>query len=201
MVKIKILFKTFLKKGLKYNNDEELFYNCVVSGFQGSGKTYFSVLKSHLSDKRFKRIITNLKSLKIPGRVCIYEREVKNYPNLDIQPFTIYLIDEIHKYFPKDSRRDESFYAFLQQMRKKHCMCIMTTQEWKSLATWLRYPCLYIYNTSKIPFSKIFKTTCLDGLSIVWDNSVNNWTGEELQIIYYKRNKVVSTYYDTNEII
>ena len=188
MRKIKVLLDTFIKKGLKYNHDEDLFYNCIISGFQGSGKTYYGVLKIVKEDKRFERIITNLNSLNIPNKQIIHHHNIKDYPSMDIIPFTIYFIDEIHKYFGKDSKRDDDFYSFLQQMRKKHCLCIMTTQEWKTLPTWLRYPCKYIYNTSKIPFSSIFKTTCLDGLSIVWDNSSNSWIGDEILTIYYKRN-------------
>lgn len=201
MKKIKVLVDTFLKKGIKYNHDEDLFYNCIISGFQGSGKTYYGVLKCVKEDKRFNRIVTNLSSLKIPKKEVIYDTNIKEYYSHDIQPFTIYFIDEIHKYFGKESKRDDSFYTFLQQMRKKKCLCIMTTQEWKSLPTWLRYPCKYIYNTSKIPFTNIFKTTCMDGLTIVWDNNSNSWVGDDILTIYYKRNKYISKYYDTNEVI
>lgn len=201
MKKIKILFDTFIKKGLKYNHDEDLFYNCIISGFQGSGKTYYGVLKIVKEDKRFIHIITNLQSLNIPGKQIEYKKTIGEIINAKYEGFTIFFIDEIHKYFPKQSYRDEEFYTFLQQMRKKKCLCIMTTQEWKSIPTWLRYPCKYIYNTSKIPFSPIFKTQCLDGLSIIWDSQSNSWTGDELMTIYYKRNKKIANYYDTNEII
>lgn len=201
MKKIKILFDTFIRKGLKYNHDEDLFYNCIISGFQGSGKTYYGVLKIVKEDKRFFHIITNLQSLNIPGKKIEYKKTIGEIINSKYEGFTIFFIDEIHKYFSKQSYRDDDFYTFLQQMRKKKCLCIMTTQEWKSIPTWLRYPCKYIYNTSKIPFSTIFKTQCLDGLSIVWDSQSNSWTGDELMTIYYKRNKKIASYYDTNEII
>lgn len=196
----KIDWSSFLKKGLKYNKNEDNYFNCIVSGFQGSGKTYLAV-KMVSEQNLFKKIVTNIKSLDIKNKdikkiTCL--GEIYKYGN---EEGILYLLDEIHKKFPKESKQDINFYSFLQQMRKKKSCMIMITQEWTQTPTWLRYPVKYIYNTRKIPFTKIFETTILDAQLTSWSNELNQWTAPTLQTIIYKRIQKIGSMYDTREII
>lgn len=196
----KIDYKSFFLPGLKYNKDEDFYYNCIVAGFQGSGKTYMAV-KLTSEQTHFNKIVTNIKSLEIPGKrieKIVKLGEIYKYGD---EEHVLYLLDEIHKKFPKESRQDVDFYSFLQQMRKKKSLMIMITQEWTQTPTWLRYPVKYIYSTKKIPFSKIFTTDVLDAQLICWSNELNQWTAPTIQTLVYKRIKKLGSYYDTNEII
>lgn len=197
---MQIDYKSFLQKGLKYNNDEDYFYNCIVGGFQGSGKTYFAV-KMAYEQRLFKKIVTNIKSLAIEGIPIEKISKLGEIYKWGEEERILYLLDEIHKKFPKESKQDVDFYSFLQQMRKKKSCMIMITQEWTQTPTWLRYPVKYIYSTRKIPFSKIFETTLLDATQVSWSNECNSWIAPTIQTYIYKRVQKIGSLYDTNEII
>lgn len=197
---MKIDYKSFLQKGLKYNNNEDYFYNCIVSGFQGSGKTYYAV-KMAYEQRLFEKIVTNIKSLDIKGIQIEKITKLGEVYKWGQEERILYVLDEIHKKFPKESKQDVDFYSFLQQMRKKKSCMIMITQEWTQTPTWLRYPVKYIYSTRKIPFSKIFETTLLDATRICWSNEFNSWIAPTIETYIYKRVKKIGSLYDTNEII
>ena len=84
---------TFLKQGIKVNN--EFYENLLITGFMGSGKTYFSIfytldlLKKH----QFNSIKTNIHSLKIPGQLIEYFNELEEVYN-DFEDNCLYIIDE-----------------------------------------------------------------------------------------------------------
>ena len=62
MMKIKIDFKSFIKKGVKPLNDN--FGIFLITGYQGSGKTWYSI---YLMEKeKNKKIYTNIRSYRSP---------------------------------------------------------------------------------------------------------------------------------------
>lgn len=191
---------SFLEKGLKYNMREEYYYSCIVAGFQGSGKTYYAV-KMAMKQKLFNKIVTNIQTLKIDDKKIEKITKLEELYSYENEEGILYLLDEIHKKYSKNSRIDEQFYSFLQQMRKKKSCMIMITQEWRQVPPWLRLPVKYIYCTSKIPFSKIFFTDVLDAQQITWSNEVNEWVGPIIKTFVYKRTEKIGKLYDTNEII
>ena len=76
--KYKICFKTFFKKGVPKICDDFAIY--LITGYQGSGKTYFAV-KELLDLPKQKTIITNIQTLEIP------DRKIFKFKNLSIGNF------------------------------------------------------------------------------------------------------------------
>lgn len=188
---------TFLKQGIKVNN--EFYENLLITGFMGSGKTYFSIfytldlLKKH----QFNSIKTNIHSLKIPGQLIEYFNELEEVYN-DFEDNCLYIIDELGKRYTRESKQDNNFYGWLQQSRKCHRYVICIHQSFKRIPIWLREPMNFVYITSRIPFSKFFKTSVIDAQEMVLDDN-KEWTGPVRRVIIYKRNKFICDMYDTNE--
>lgn len=138
---------TFLLKKTPRIDDHFGVY--CISGFQGSGKTYYAVSLAKDIDLKNLEIITNIHSLKLPH---------KNFNRIDeitsnFEQHKLYIIDEISSKYTKESRTDQKFYRWLQQTRKRKCIVIMITQEWKEIPTWLRRPVSIHILTSPTLFS------------------------------------------------
>lgn len=190
-------FKSFLAKGIKDNRND--WGGVIVTGFQGSGKTYFCI-KYALSKPEYT-IKTNIQSLNIPNRKI--EKFIKLGEIVgDTEKHKIYIIDEISKIITKESKQKDfkDFYTFLQQCRKKECLVLMTHQEFKDVPTWLRHTCAYGFNTVAVPFTPLLKTKKIDVQNAYLDEN-KEWVSDTLFEYIYKRTKKISSYYDTNEII
>lgn len=197
MRKVEVKTKTFLKKGLK--SREEFFQNILITGFMGSGKTYFAVfytlelLKKH----HFNSIKTNIHSLKIKGQLIEYFDYISDIYN-DYEDNCLYIIDELGKKYTRESKQDNNFYGWLQQSRKCHRYCVLIHQSFKRIPIWLREPVSLVYVTHKIPLSKFFKTDVINAQEMYLDEN-KDWTGEIIKTIIYKRNQSVADCYDTDE--
>lgn len=192
-----IYLDTFFKKGVKNIEDEWGVY--CVTGFQGSGKNYWATFLLWKQPSQYK-IKTNVKSLKINGRKIEYFSKI-NEITLDIEENCIYLIDEVSKKYNKNSKTDDTFYAWLQQSRKRSRIVIMITQEWKEVPMWLRRPVRYMYTTHKLGFLPLFVTTKGDALNQTYNIDTNEWECPLLMKYIYKRNKFITQLYDTFEPI
>lgn len=208
-----IRLNTLFKKGLPKIDERFGVYFC--TGRQGSGKSYFGVYmclnqinfnfrKNTYNNSEYNfKIITNIRSLKIPGI------EIHNFSKIsdiyyDTTQYCIYIIDEISRKYDKNSRTDTQFYAFLNQCRKMHRVCILITQEWKELPMWIRRPAKYCITTVPCRFlSKfgIYKTIVGDAENMYLDKDTMEWECPPLKYIYYKRNKDVADKYDTFEAV
>lgn len=197
ILKYDIRFSTFFKKGIKVKEDPWGVY--MVTGFQGSGKTYFSVflINSMLNDYT---LYTNIKSLKLSERPINYFETLEEIVS-NTDENCIFLIDEISKRFTKSSQQDKWFYSWLQQSRKRGRIVILITQEWKEVPTWLRRPVRFMYTTHKIGFSPFFLTTMGDALNCTFNTETNDWECPVIKRIIYKRNKFIASLYDTFEPI
>lgn len=196
--KYDIKFNTFLKKGVKSFNDS---WGCYcVTGFQGSGKTYYAVyLLLQLYELNYK-IYTNIHSLNIPNKDTVYFEKLEEiWDNVDEN--TIFVIDEISKKYAKNSLPDKKFYSWLQQSRKRHRIVIMITQEWKEVPMWLRRPVRFMYTTRKIPILPLFVTSIGDGLNTTFNTDTMEWECPIIKYVVYKRNKYICDMYDTLEPI
>ena len=93
-MKLKIDFPSFVKKGVPLVEDK---WGCYfVTGFQGSGKTYFALYYLKRINTTTYNIKTNIKSLKIPGRNIEYFTKLDEILE-DIEQNVIYIIDEVSK--------------------------------------------------------------------------------------------------------
>ena len=198
-MKTKIYWNTFFKKGVK--EDKNNFGNALVCGFQGSGKTFFAVfwVLQQLKENPTYKLKTNIKSLKIDKEFDYFSSIDEIY--YDDCQFTIYIIDEVSRRYDKTSKTDKQFYAFLQQSRKMHRIVLLITQELKEVPMWLRRPLRFIYTTSRIPFTSLFKTTLSDAQNGILNKDTLEWEYPILGSFIYKRTKDIASKYDTFEAI
>lgn len=197
-MKLKIDYQSFLKKGVPVVEDK---WGCYyVTGFQGSGKTYFALYYLDRINATNYKIKTNIKSLNIPSREIEYFTKISEIID-DVEENVIYIIDEISKKYAKNSVPDKPFYSWLQQSRKRGRIVLLITQEWKEVPMWLRRPARFMFTTKKLPFLPIFYTTCGDALNQTLNEVSLEWECPILFIYVYKRNKYITKYYDTFEPI
>lgn len=118
--------------------------------------------------------------------------------------YCLFVIDELARKYDKLSKTDTQFYAFLNQCRKMHRVCIMITQEWKELPMWLRRPAKFCITTQPVRLLNrfgIYKTVVGDAENMELDKDSMEWTCPPLKYIYYKRNLDIAKMYDTFEAI
>lgn len=202
MGKIKILWNSIFKKGLKRIDDKFGVY--FVTGRQGSGKSYFAVQLLLLNcNKNRDTIKTNVKSLNIPGYKIEYFEKIDEIYQ-DTQENYVYLIDEISRKWDRNSRTDTQFYAWLNQCRKRKRVCILITQEWRELPMWIRRPAKFNLTTKKCPLLYLFDfyiTTIGDAENMVFNKDEGEYECPPIRYFVYRRNKEIATYYDTFEPI
>lgn len=187
---------SLLKKGVPNITDDWGVY--FITGYQGTGKTYFSV-KIALNYLDYK-IYTNIKSLNIPGKEIHYFNTINEIEN-NTEEYCLFIIDEISKKYDKNTRTDTLFYGWLQQSRKRKRICVLITQEWKEVPMWLRRPARFMYNTKRIPLLPLFITYVGDALNQTYDKDTQEWLCPIVKAYIYKRNKCITDLYDTMEPI
>lgn len=214
--KTKIEFDTFFKKRTPRIDDSYGLY--CITGKQGTGKTYYAVKLTKANLNKVRKIKTNVKSLNFWGKrngisfivnrgmFCVPVEYFEKISDIyyDEDEYCLYLIDEISRKYKKNSDCDMQFYAFLNQCRKTHRMCILITQEYKELPMWLRRPIKYQLNTVPTPFLwrfGIYTTYVGDGENPILDKDTLEWECPILYKIISKRNMEVAQMYDTFEPI
>lgn len=184
--------KSFFKKQPEKINDD--FGVAFITGYQGSGKTYFAVYNIYNFFKDYK-IKTNIQSLEIKGYDIEYFTKLEEITN-EIEEHVVYVIDEISKKYTKEAKQDKQLYSWLQQSRKRKRYVFLITQEYLQIPMWLRGIASVVYTTNKIALLPIFKT--IKGYPIL-DDTTKEWTIDPKNVIIYKRNKKISDFYDTFE--
>lgn len=200
--KLDIRFNTFFKKGLPKIDDR---FGCYfVTGRQGSGKNYYSLMLLLQQDKRIvNKIYTNIHSLRIPGYDIEYFTDIRALYN-NTNEHCIFLIDEISRKYDRNSKTDTQFYAWLNQSRKRKRIVIMITQEWRELPMWIRRPAKYMIATHPTKILNrfgIFTSTVGDAENMIFNKDEGEYECPPLKYILYKRNKRIADMYDTFEAI
>ena len=188
-------FKSMFKSKPKQIKDN--FGVSFITGYQGSGKTYFAVyiLVKYIEPNR--KIYTNIKSLHIPNREIEYFEKIDDIVE-NVEMDRVFVIDEISKKYTKDCKQDRLFYSWLQQSRKRRRTTLLITQEYIQIPFWLRGIARFVYTTTKIAFLSIFKT--YKGFAYLSEDT-KEWEIDPQEIYIYKRNKYIASYYDTMEPI
>lgn len=190
----KIDFSSFLKRGVPILKDNFAIY--LITGYQGSGKTYFSIYTIERLFKN-KTVYTNIKSYKSKKNNIIYFNKLSDiYYNHDHN--CIFLVDELSKKFNRNSNIDLQFYSWLQQSRKCSRYVYLITQEYLQVPTWLRGVATLVYTTSKVKFLPLFHTVL--GIPYL-DTDTMDWAIEPIASIIYKRTYDISSKYNTFETI
>lgn len=168
----------------------------LITGYQGSGKSYLSIYILYKYLEPDRKIYTNIKSLVIPGRDIEYFEKIDDIVD-NIEMDRIFIIDEISKKYTKDCKQDKLFYSWLQQSRKRRRTVMLITQEYLQVPIWLRGVARFVYTTTKLPVLPLFIT--YKGYAVLNENM--EWTVEPEETYIYKRNKYICNFYDTMEPI
>lgn len=97
--KYDIKLDTFFKKKVKFIDDRFGVY--LITGKQGTNKTYYSVYLTTLQDKnKVNYIKTNIHSLHIPNYKILYFNKIEDI-YFDTDENCIYIIDEISRKYKK----------------------------------------------------------------------------------------------------
>lgn len=168
----------------------------MITGYQGSGKTFLAIKMAHELEDNHRTIKTNIKSYHDMKKNIVYFDSIDDIID-DSDDNITYIIDELSKKYTKDSRQDLQFYSWLQQSRKHKRHVYLITQEYIQVPTWLRGIATQVYISDKVPFLPIYKTTL--GTPVLTDDF--EWSINELFVWYYKRTKDIAKLYDTFESI
>lgn len=187
--------KSMFKKAPKKINDD--FGVSLITGYQGSGKSWLSIYIIYKFINPNRKIYTNIKSLHIPGREIEYFEKIDDIVS-NIEMDRVFIIDEISKKYTKESKQDLLFYSWLQQSRKRRRTTLLITQEYLQVPIWLRGVARFVYTTTKVPVLPIFVT--YKGYAVL-DEDSKEWKVEPEERLIYKRTKLVSSFYDTMEPI
>lgn len=195
--KIRIKFKTFIKKGFAPKRGKFGVY--CYCGKQGRGKTY-SVVEYLLANKD-KKIYANLKSLKGVEytAICGFDDLLALRNEHDC----IIFYDEIFTALTKTSKMTKEVLDFLSQMRKRNIIFLTTAQEWLEINMTLRRYCRYQIDCNMINFFGIGILTkrFYDAESMKWSVEDNEYVAPLLETTISKCNLCVANNYDTFEQI
>lgn len=185
---------SFFKKGVK--RKIEPFGCFLVTGYMGSGKTYFAVKFANDYKTKYK-IKTNIGSLNIPDASVSYFHTLDEIYN-DTDEYVLYIIDELGKKFTKEAKADKDFYNFLQMSRKTKRIVLIIHQEYIQVPFWLRGVCSEVFTTKKLPVLPIFVT--YRGYATL-DEDTKEWKVDYNFRYIYKRTKYIASMYDTFETV
>lgn len=192
--KLDIDFKSFFKKGVKQKYEP---FGCfLVTGYMGSGKTYFAV-KFANDYKQTYKIKTNIHTLLIPGAKIEYFTHLEEIYN-DKEEFCLYIIDELGKKFTKEAKADKDFYNFLQMSRKTKRIVLIIHQEYLQVPFWLRGVCYEVFTTKKVPILNFFVT--YRGIAVL-DEDTKEWRIDYNFRYIYKRTNYIASMYNTFETV
>lgn len=202
ILKYDFRLNTFFKKGLPRIDDR---FGCYfITGRQGSGKTYYSVMLLLQQDKKkVNKVYTNITSLKIEGYDIHYFENI-NELYYNTEENCIFLIDEISRKYDRNSRTDTQFYAWLNQSRKRKRIVILVTQEWRELPMWIRRPAKYMINTKRTFLLNkfgFFTSVVGDAENMIFNKEEGEYECPPILYVVYRRNKKIADMYDTFEAV
>lgn len=191
---LEIDLRSLFKKGVK--KKVEPFGCFLITGYMGTGKTYFAIKYANDKKKDYK-IKTNIKSCKIPNARIEYFSKLDEIYN-DTEEYCLYIIDELGKKYTKEAKADKDFYNFLQMSRKTKRIVLIIHQEYYQVPFWLRGVCEEIFTTSRLWFLPIFVT--YRGYAIL-NEDTKEWSVDYTYRYIYKRNKSIASFYNTFETV
>ena len=198
--KIKVLFKSFFKKGFKKDSNTWGVY--CYCGKQGSSKT-MSVCH-FLYEHRDMVIYSNLRSINEDIIEYKYIKDLNDLLLLRSEHDCIIFFDEIFTEITKHQRISADVMDFLSQMRKRRIIFITTCQEWRLLPLDFRLYVRYQINCSM--FSLPFFGACslrniIDGDDIKWSDEEQDFVGKLICNTVWHCEKFIANLYDTYEQI
>lgn len=96
----------------------------LITGYQGSGKSYLSIYILYKYLEKNRKIYTNIKSLKIPERDIVYFEKIEDIVD-NVEMDRIFIIDEISKKYTKDCKQDKLFIlGFNSLVKDVELLCL-----------------------------------------------------------------------------
>lgn len=163
-------------------------------GKQGCGKTAYIVYLAMLYKNKFKKIYSNIKSLKID-----YEYVNKKILSENLTTDTHYydnsiiIFDEIHTYYNSydyASKENRIAQPFFSQLRKRNILCLGTTQYLMNLDVRIRRQASEVYEMTNLN-NEIYKVDVYN---------VDGYFSSFQKTFHIKLNGVYE-FYDTLEVI
>lgn len=158
MAKVKIKWKTFLKRGFAPRRGDFGLY--VYDGKQGKGKTY-SLVEYLLDHRNSIEVFCNIKGIKnldykfftgfselieikhqLDNDTLVYDKEKQ----------LVIVYDEIFTELLKNTKLSKEVLDFLCQMRKRKIIFLTTAQEWAEIPLTFRRFCRYEIKCNMINF-------------------------------------------------
>ena len=201
--KIKIKFRTFLKKGFRpVRGNFGVYCYC---GKQGKGKTYSLV--EYLQDNKDNLLIfSNIDGIKhIDYTFYTGFKEliqIKHYidrPDFSTKKQIVIVYDEIFTELQKGDKLSKEVLDFLCQMRKRKIIFLTTAQEWAEIPLSFRRFCRYQIDCCMIPIltSGILVKRFYDAENMKWSNDEQEHVAPLLETTITHTRKYIANSYDT----
>lgn len=196
--KVKIKWKTFLRKGFRV--DRGRFGVYCYTGKQGKGKTYSLVEFLHHLPPDTK-IFANIES--ITGVDYTYFNGFDSLLELRDETDCVIVYDEIFTALTKSSRINTEVLDFLSQMRKRRIVFLTTAQEWLEINITLRRYVRYQIdcNMFSILGLGLLLKSVYNAEHMEWSNLENEYIAPLIEFTLSKTNIHIAESYDTNEQI
>lgn len=219
--KVKIKFKTFLKRGFKVKKGVYGIY-CYV-GFQGDGKTYSCVeyvMDNYSNIQLFSNVkINNINYVYYNGFSDMLKlRDAIDYAKsrnnnfiifdakkipIDFEKQIVFIYDEIFSELQRGSKISTDILDFITQMRKRGFILLTTAQIWSDIPiTWRRLTRFQIdchmYNFFGL---NILIKTFHDAELMKWSNDDQEFIAPIISTTITHTRKFIANSYDTYQLI
>ena len=219
--KVKIKFKTFLKKGFKVKRG--IFGIYCYCGFQGNGKTYscveyvqdnkeniFLFSNVHLKNINYIHFVGFKEMLNLRDSLdwCLCNNKdffifKGNKYTLPKDKQIVFIYDEIFSELQRGSKIDTDILDFITQMRKRGFILLTTAQIWSDIPiTWRRLTRYQIDCTmhNKLGFNYL-KKVFYDAEQMRWSNDDQEFIAPIISTTITHTRKYIAECYDTYEVI
>lgn len=203
-LKIKVKWKSFLKRGFKPSRGKFGLY--VYHGKQGKGKTYSLVEYLIDNDKNIK-VFSNITGIKNVSDITYYNGfagliEIKkrlDSGEIKTDKQIVIVFDEVFTELQRYSKLNNEVMDFLCQMRKRGIIFLTTAQEWSELPIAYRKFCRYAIscNMINIGFTGILLKTFGDAENMKWNNDTQEHECPIIDLTLSHCRKHIADSYDT----
>lgn len=203
--KVKIKFRTFLRKGfLPVRGDFGVYCYC---GKQGTGKTY-SVVEYLLDNKKDIAVYCNIGGIQnieythftgFKGLIELKNKLDSDTLDYDKNKQLVFVYDEIFTELQKKSQINKEVMDFLCQMRKRKIIFLTTAQEWAEIPLTFRRFCRYEIDTHmyNLGIFGILLKNFKDAENMKWSDEDQEFVAPLVSNTITKTRKFIASSYDT----
>lgn len=202
-LKIRIKFKSFLKKGFKPSRGKFGLY--CYHGKQGKGKTYSLV--EYLIDNKDIKVYSNIRNISNVDDITYYTgfkglieiKEALDSGELKTDKQIVIVFDEIFTELQRYSKLSIDVMDFLCQMRKRKIIFLTTAQEWSEIPIAFRKFCRYAIscNMINLGFTGILVKTFGDAENMKWNNDTQEHECPIIETTFSHCRLDIANSYDT----